>query len=398
MTKNAWGLTMRQKPFYFVLLSILILLMMGTVYSYSVFRYYIEEEYAIGPLDSGIPYMISLLFYALWMMITGRFLKPHNAFKIALLGTFVIGIGWILASVSSSLLFLTLSYGVLIGSGVGLVYGVPILLAQHYFPQKSGLISGLILLGFGMSPLITAPLASRGIEIWGLQSTFLIFGIAFLLIQAPMTFIFRQSSSHQVPLNRTALPTLSKDNSFWKLYLLFSVATTIGLMMIGLSYQVGVRQYQFSQRDVTLSLSLFALLNGIARPIFGKITDRYGSSFAMTLSFGLMAFASIIGLINQGQQLFLYIVSFGLFWFNLGAWLAIIPTMVKQTYGLASYARIYGKLFTAYGLGAIIGNVVSGTILEFFQSTMGLYTFILFVVFVSIGFVFRIKKTFRKAD
>ena len=118
----------------------------------------------------------------------------------------------------------------------------------------------------------------------------------------------------------------------------------------------------------------------------------------MTLSFGLMAFASIIGLINQGQQLFLYIVSFGLFWFNLGAWLAIIPTMVKQTYGIASYSRIYGKLFTAYGLGAIIGNVVSGTILEFFQSTMGLYTFILFVVFVSIGFVFRIKKTFRKAD
>lgn len=372
--------------------------MMGTVYSYSVFRYYIEVEYAIGPLYSGIPYMTSLFFYALWMMITGRFLKPHNTFKIALLGTFVIGIGWILASMSTSLLFLTLSYGVLIGSGVGLVYGVPILLTQHHFPQKSGLISGLILLGFGMSPLITAPLASRIIEIWGLQTTFLIFGIAFFLIQAPMTFVFRQTSSHQVPLNRTALPTLSKDNSFWKLYLLFSVATTIGLMMIGLSYQVGVRQYHFSQRDVTLSLSLFALLNGIARPIFGKITDRRGSSFAMILSFSMMAFASVIGLINQGQQLFLYIVSFGLFWFNLGAWLAIIPTMVKQSYGLPSYSRIYGKLFTAYGLGAIIGNVVSGTILEFFQSTMGLYTFILFIVLVSIGFVFHMKTTSSKVD
>lgn len=385
---------MKRQHLSFVLVSILILLMMGSVYSYSVFRYTIEDEYSIGPLYSGIPYMTSLFFYALWMMITGRFLKPHNAFRIALLGTCVIGIGWVLASVSSSLLLLTLSYGVLIGSGVGLVYGVPILLAQHHFPQKSGLIGGLILLGFGMSPLITAPLASKAIEIMGLQSTFLFFGLAFFFIQAPLTLIYRQNASPEASLTQMTIPTQPKPHLFSKLYVFFAIATTIGLMMIGLSYQVGVRQYQFSQSDVTLSLSLFALLNGVARPIFGRITDRFGSVFAMVLSFSLMAIASIIGLLNQGQQLILYILSFGLFWFNLGAWLAIIPTMVKQTYGLQSYSRIYGKLFTAYGLGAIIGNVVSGTILEFFQSTLGLYAFILFIVLISIGSVWYLRKNF----
>jgi len=55
---------LQQKHTLMILSSLLMMLMMGTVYSYSVFRYYIEIEYQIGTLLSGFPYMISLFFYA----------------------------------------------------------------------------------------------------------------------------------------------------------------------------------------------------------------------------------------------------------------------------------------------------------------------------------------------
>ncbi len=72
-----------------------------------------------------------------------------------------------------------------------------------------------------------------------------------------------------------------KLKPFKRIYGLFVIATTIGLMMIGLSYQVGVVYYAFDAREVTLSLSFFALMNGIARPIFGRLMDRKGFKFSV---------------------------------------------------------------------------------------------------------------------
>jgi MFS family permease len=164
-------------------------------------------------------------------------------------------------------------------------------------------------------------------------------------------------------------------------------------MMIGLSYQIGKVQYGFDAKDVTLSLSFFAILNGIARPIFGKLMDKKGFIFSVLLSLFLISLASIIGLINQGQNLILYIISFGLFWFNLGAWLAIVPATIKEFYGIKQYSKKYGIMFTAYGIGSIIGSLISGTIMDLLGGTGYLYLLILIFIAISIFILFHIKHT-----
>jgi MFS transporter, OFA family, oxalate/formate antiporter len=156
------------------------------------------------------------------------------------------------------------------------------------------------------------------------------------------------------------------------------------LMMIGLSYQVGVVYYAFDAREVTLSLSFFALMNGVARPIFGRLMDQKGFKFSVFISLSLIFVASVIGLVNQGQHLILYVISFGLFWFNLGAWLAIVPATIKEFYGIKQYSRKYGVMFTAYGVGSILGTSISGTIMDLFGGTAYLYIMILIFLGISI--------------
>ncbi|MDO9629980.1 MAG: MFS transporter [Acholeplasmataceae bacterium] len=380
----------QQRHTLMILSSVLMMLLMGTVYTYSVFRYHIEVEYQINTFLSGFPYMTSLFFYALSMMISGRLLKPSRLRGFVFYGTLLIALGWIVSSLSTSFILLVIAYGFLIGTGVGMVYGVPIYMVQKLYPKKSGLMTGIILLGFGMSPLLTAPLASFLIQNTGLQTTFLIFGVLFLVIQLPLSYLFILKEYTDF---RSVAPDPilhEKLKPFKRIYALFVIATTIGLMMIGLSYQIGVVHYGFDSREVTLSLSFFALMNGLARPLFGKMMDQKGFRFSVLLSLSLISIASLIGLFNQGQNIVLYVISFGLFWFNLGAWLAIVPATIKEFYGIKQYSRKYGVMFTAYGIGSIIGTIISGTIMDLFGWTGYLYLIVLIFTAISMFILFNI--------
>jgi len=387
-----------QKHTLMVLSSILMMLLMGTVYTYSVFRYHIEIEYQIGTFLSGIPYMTSLFFYAFSMMLTGRLLRPSRLRRFVFFGTLLIAFGWLISSFANQFFLLVFSYGFLIGTGVGMVYGVPIYMVQKLYPKKSGLMTGLILLGFGMSPLMTAPLATILIENTSLQTTFLIFAVLFLLIQLPLSYLFILKEYTEFKTTAPDLIQNEKLKPFKRIYGLFVIATTVGLMMIGLSYQIGKVRYGFDARDVTLSLSFFALLNGVARPIFGKLMDKKGFRFSVLLSLSLIALASIIGLVNQGQNIILYVISFGLFWFNLGAWLAIVPATIKEFYGIKQYSKKYGVMFTAYGIGSIIGTIISGTIMDLLSGTGYLYLLILIFIGISLFILFNIKHTSKSNE
>lgn len=373
---------MNMKHKGYVITSVILMLLIGSVYTYSVFRPFVEDRFTLNTLQSGLPYMLSLFFYALSMMLTGRILTTKNQRMILVIGILLIGLGWFLAGFASHFMIFLMGYGVMIGVGVGMVYGIPIKGIQDRFPLKKGLMTGLVLLGFGLSTLIVAPLSTYLIETYGLSQTFYIYAIIFMMVLVPISWILgiHQDGSEvsNIQENQKVL-----DVSSIKLYLYFVLATTIGLMMIGLSYYIGVTIYEFNPWSVAISMSLFAVMNGISRPIFGWLMDRKGFYYSVKLSLLLIISASVISIINQGTHIVLFMISYGLFWFNLGAWLAIIPAAVSMKYGRERYAKKYGLFFTGYGIGAIIGTLLSGFIMDLFGNTTYIYL-IIFILMIGL--------------
>ncbi|MFW5894362.1 MAG: MFS transporter [Bacillota bacterium] len=365
--------------------NILMMLIMGTVYAWSVFRVEVERVLEVGTLESGLPYMTSLFFYAFSMMVTGRFLNRSNMRKIVVAGSLLIGIGWFGSVYASNLAFLTFFYGVVIGSGVGMVYGVPVFHINHTYDEKSGLFTGIVLGGFGASPLVTAPLVSQVISVGGLQDAFMVMAVASVLVMVPLSLMFKPFPSKEDPLEEARVPF--DQGLFVKVYALFLVATSIGLMMIGLTYRIGVVDYGFETGAVSFAMALFAVLNGLARPVFGHLMDRIGFIKSATLSTALIVLGALLAFLNHGESVLLYGLSFGLFWFNLGAWLAIVPAAIKEYFGKAGYARRYGTAFTAYGLGAIVGTLLSGVLLDWLSDTRYVYALILVFTMMMIGFL-----------
>ena len=366
----------KTKKTIYLISSIVMMLMIGAVYTYSVFRPHIRNQFDIDTTLSGIPYMTSLFFYAIAMMLTGRVLSVKSNKIISFIGLGMISLGWLFSSYATSYGFFVFSYGFLIGSGVGIVYGIPVKGIQLLYPKRSGFFTGLILLGFGLSTLVVAPLSAFLIEQVGLTAMFKIFAVFYIIMIIPLVYglgLPLDLEQHDVLINKESNTFLF---SLKRIYTYFVVATTVGLMMIGLSYSIGVTRYGFSAWHVAFSMSLFALMNGLSRPLFGYLMDKKGFTWSAFFSMSLWVIASVISMINQGRYLSLFMISFSLYWFNLGAWLAMIPATIKLKYPKNDYSKRYGLVFTGYGFGAIIGTLLSGFIMDMFGETTYLYLFI----------------------
>jgi MFS family permease len=151
------------------------------------------------------------------------------------------------------------------------------------------------------------------------------------------------------------------------LFLCFVFGATAGLMAIGMASPVGTEIIKLKAATAATLTSVFAIFNFSGRPIFGWLTDRIKPTNASAISFILIALGSAGMLFFAGEgTTAVYIVSFALLWMALGGWLAIAPTTTTTFFGSAHSSSNYGIVFIAYGVGAIIGNLVSGRAKDLF--------------------------------
>lgn len=385
----------------YVILGNLLMMCLGTVYAWGVFRMPVEQAYGIGTTLSGLPYMVSLAFYALFMLIAGRHLNRYHPRVIMTAGALLISAGWIGSAYAANIYTLTLTYGVISGAGVGIAYGVPMAVAARWFPDKKGLAVGMVLVGFGLSPLVTAPLARHFIEIYGAIQTFKILGAAFgmiiPLLALPLTYPPEHWAPDQNADQGSRLPSgkdrtqerrsetqinvpsaeMVKSKSFKILYATFLIGAMIGLMLIGMTSKVAVEWVGLSQGSAALLMSLFAVFNGLGRPVFGWLTDRLSFGCAALISFTSIAFAALLMILTKGTSPLVFSTAFSIFWFNLGGWLAIAPASTLALFGTHHYSQNYGVVFTAYGIGAVVGVFGSGMLVDWFGGYHAIFYLVL---------------------
>ncbi|NEO27226.1 MAG: OFA family MFS transporter [Kamptonema sp. SIO4C4] len=356
-----------------------VLLCLGTVYSWSIFRNPLETELSLSATQSLLPYTVALLCYAILMPIAGFYIPRIGTRIMTAIGGIVVGLGYILSNFAGNIVAMTLSYGMITGIGVGITYGVPMVVVARWFPDKKGLAVGLTLVGFGLSPLITAPLAKSLIDAYGVQSSLFLLGIAFTLIILAISTTMKlppkewqplqqQSATTTIPTTTTYPTHLLKSPSFYGLWICYTIGTFVGLSAIGISSPVGQELIEIDPGLAARSVALFALFNGGSRPLFGWLADRFKPRYVVIGSYSLILIACIL-MVNVGEgQVATYLIAFCLFWFCLGGWLAIAPTITLRLFNPEDYAQNYGIVFTAYGVGALLGTLVAGQMRDWFGS------------------------------
>ncbi|KUG20948.1 hypothetical protein ASZ90_009306 [hydrocarbon metagenome] len=382
-----FGMEAERGRWILVAIGLIINLCLGTIYSWSVFvtpltAYFTETiGQTVTANEILMPFSVFLAFFAIAMPLTGRYIETLGPRKITMIGGFLTGLGWLLASTATSVQSLYLLYGVIGGLGVGIAYGVPVAVAARWFPDRRGLAVGLALLGFGFSAFVTANVAGALIGLYGVMETFRIFGGVFivllLLLALPLRFpplgwtpagwrppALKPGEFGVCECNRSEMV---RTAAFYGLWVCYFIGCLAGLMAISIAQPVGTEVVAVDAALATMLVGVFAIFNGGGRPLFGNLTDRLNPRNTAMLSFVLIAFSSV--LLWVAPSVPVYILAFAILWGCLGGWLAIAPTATATFFGTCDYPRCYGLIFLAYGAGAIVGPQLAG----FIRATTGTY-------------------------
>ncbi|MCX7794977.1 MAG: OFA family MFS transporter [bacterium] len=375
--------------YLYILFGFLIYMCIGSIYSWSLFRKPLEETLNIKATQSGLPYMTFLLIFSFTMPFAGNLIEKLKPFRTILLGNIFLLFGFLLASLSRKIFHITISYGILVGLGVGIIYGVPIGVISKWLPKKRGLAMGLTLAGFGASPFATAPLIRHFISVYGPFLTFKILGILFffiiLIFSLPLKFPDHSEKTINQDNNKDNIDIdtkmMLKTKEFYSLWTCFMFGTLIGLTIIGITSPFAQEIVGIDSKTAALLVSLFAVFNGIGRPLFGFLTDKLKPFKTILLSYIIIIISSILGLLLNSGKITLFAVVFSLLWLTLGGWLAIAPSATSIIFGAKYYVQNYGFVYTAYGVGAILGVFLSGKI----RDNLGSYIYIFYpLIFISI--------------
>ncbi|HAZ47634.1 MAG TPA: MFS transporter [Cyanobacteria bacterium UBA11371] len=378
-----FGLRPEVGRWLFIPLGLIVLLCLGTVYSWSIFSGPFEAALQTKPGTILLPFLVLGVTFTLIMPISGLYMNRCNPTILTATGGIIVGIGYLLSSIAPNLPCLILSYGVITGIGVGMAYGVPLAISARWFPDRKGFAVGMTVVGFGLSPLVTAPLAFALIKAFGVRSTFVILGIAFTLIILAISTVLRMPPPRWKPPGWHPKEEIIADNTdrdssaqlpmvqtqtFYGLWLCYIVGTFVGLTAIATTAQVGRELVGLQPENLTFAVPLFAAFNGIGRPLFGWLNDRIKPKLTIVAINVLILIASILMLNTSQGQLVNFLVAFSIFWFCLGAWLAVAPAATLSFFSIDNYPSNYGLLFTSFGIGGLSGIFTAGGIRGIFGS------------------------------
>lgn len=369
-------------------------LSLGVLYSWSVFAAALTEQLAWSKTAASLPYTVACAIFALIMVPGGRLQDRYGPRWVATVGGIFAGGGLILSSFTDSLFLLTITFGLIAGIGIGLGYSATTPAAVKWFPpEKKGLISGIVVAGFGLASLYIAPLTNTLISKFGVTGAFRIEGLIFLVAIVLLSQVLAvpiipsvssssnnpsrnskkkgSSSTNSSPLNSSNINSpdyswqeMLKDRRFYILWLMFAAGATAGLMIIGQLSTITKIQTGISWGFAMVAV--LAIFNAGGRVLAGWLSDRIGRSWTMRIFFSLQGVNMMAFVLYDNLPLIaLGAIITGL---SYGSLLSLFPSATYDFFGTKNGGLNYGLVFTAWGVGGVFGPLMAGAVVDMTNS------------------------------
>jgi MFS transporter, OFA family, oxalate/formate antiporter len=301
--------------------------------------------------------------------IVDRLGPRHGPSLMIAAGGLLVGIGWVVNAYADALVFLYIGAAVS-GTGAGAIYATCVGNAVKWFPDRRGLAVGLTAAGFGAGAALTVIPIRLLIESSGYAQAFLWFGIgqAVILVivsrvlhgpERPIVMASKTNANLQQSAGSSTSLEMLGSPIFWLLYVMFLGVSASGLMATA---QLGpiAKDYGISNTVIflgasTLSVALVVdnVLNGIARPFFGWLSDRIGREKTMALAFTLGAISYWL-LAVAGHTPWAFVLCAGLIFFTWGEIFSLFPSTCTDTFGPKYATTNASLLYTAKGTSAFL--------------------------------------------
>lgn len=384
---------------------VIVMILAGTVYAWSNFTQPLIASFGWSSTQTSLVFGIAIFALGIGAVIGGRWQDRVGPRTVTITGIVLWGIGNLLAAVGPhEVWWWDITYGVIGGLGNGMAYITPVATVTKWFPDKRGLASGMVVMGFGLgafiygfvlkaipafvqaskdagayadaksaavvagTPFDAAAHAMMPADISAITTVILVSGIVYaivgglaaMLLQNPpagysVAGVSAAAASHEgsyTPAQVLRTPQL------YLLWLMLFLNVVAGILIVSNAVPIireliskGVtdpEQVKLLTGTAISSYAFVAVFNGLGRFFWGAVSDRIGRNMTWVCIYAcqVVVFFVLSGLHSVAAVL----IAFAIILACYGGGFGTMPSFNADYFGTKFLGQNYGYIITAWGV------------------------------------------------
>ena len=386
-----------------LILAVFVLLFAGIIYAWSNISSPLGD---MGWKDSALTfnYTLTIWFFCVGGLISGFLSKKVSPQVRLAVSAILLFTGFYITSCinrGDSIAILYIAYGVMAGTGIGIVYNTAIATTSQWFPDKKGICSGALMMGFGIGSfvigLVAANLMKNGVMEW--RSVYRMLGAvsgAALLLGA---FLIRAPKAGTVlPSGKRAQGASGSNDfsagqmltrvSFWKLFIFFILFSAVGSSAIALAKKFSI-SINIQESAAIIIASVVSVTNSLGRLVSGALVDSCGLRKTQYISSAVVISAPLLALLGVfTNSVLLGVIGLLLCGFSYGFSPTVSAAFTMEFYGPRNYALNLSIMNLVLIPGAFVPTIASNIL----ASSGGSYipVFVMLTAFSLVGLVINL--------
>ena len=375
-----------------VIAGIAIQLCLGTAYIWGVFQPEVIKLLKYNNQDAGMTFALLLGVLTFGSTIGGLIQAKFSPKPVLIIGGLTLALGFFLASFATAEPWtLWVTYGIIGGFGMGITYTTTISVCQKWFPDKRGLITGLIVSALGFGGLVFTPIANSLIASTGVLHTFGWLSLIFIIVTVAGAMFIKNPPVDYKPEGWT--PPAKKESAihvqdftplqvlktpqFYMVTVALMLATAAGLMVINYAKTLGLEK-GLTVAVATSGVMVISAFNSFGRLFWGWTSDRLGRRNTLLLLL-LLAGTTILFVNMASSSLILVLIA--IVGFSYGGFLGVFPALTADFWGVKNVGVNYGMVLLGFGAGAVISlrfagyfkDLTGGLVVPFIAASIAAY-------------------------
>lgn len=364
---------------------------LGSVYAWSFFTNLLQKQpYGWSNGQTSAVFSLAIGFLGLTAACVGPMLPKWGFRKPALAGAALFMVGHLIAACALSVnnhLLMCLGYGVIGGIGIGLGYVTTVSAAAARYPDKKGLATGLVVMGFGLgAALMSKVLAPLTLSLMGgdMTKVFLTFGGVFAVAATLSASQLRAEPPAAKGGASAKVP--GETGTFSLVWGMFFLNCLSGLGILAFQSPLMIERLkaadpamnapekaaELAAAGATL-IAVAALANALGRSLWGGLSDRIGRVNTFLLLLGTQA--AVFALLPSVASPLLFGALICYVMLCYGGGFGTIPALVGDTFGTARMGTLYGRMLTAWGAAGVAGPALLGFLKDKYGAEASVFAF-----------------------
>jgi MFS transporter, OFA family, oxalate/formate antiporter len=388
---------------------VLVMICLGTVYSWSLFTNPLIASFGWSTQEATLTFELAIFFLGVGAVIGGLWQDRVGPRTVTIVGAALWGIGVLLAGAGTAGMgrfWLYLTYGVIGGLGIGMAYISPVAMVTKWFPDRRGLGSGMVVMGFGLGAFIYNQIVTRipafaaaakaatkfttakaaavkagtafnpaqyamtPEQVHAVMMTFVISGIVFVLIGTLCAMVLRNPpEGYTVPGAVAAASAAGRSYKpaevlataqFYGLWLLLFLNVTAGILIISNAVPIYIELTGATAAAAGAIYGYVAVCNGLGRFFWGAVSDRLGRNMTYTVMYLIQAV--IFFFMARSHSFGAVAFEFAVVLLCYGGGFGVMPSFNADYFGTRFLGANYGMILTAWGVAGVVGPLLGATV------------------------------------